>query len=104
MVFDEAHHLKKEWWKSLTKIKENLYCKIVALTATPPYDVDFAEWKNYIALNGPIDAEIYVPDLVKENDLCPHQDFVHYSFPSTAEFETIETQKKIRENISRNFE
>ncbi|SEG20193.1 Type III restriction enzyme, res subunit [Halpernia humi] len=99
LVFDEAHHLKREWWKSLMKIKEKLSCKIIALTATPPYDVEYAEWKNYIALNWPIDAEIYVPDLVLEKNLCPHQDFVHYSFPSSEEFDAIETQKEKSDKI-----
>lgn len=99
LVFDEAHHLKKEWWKSLFKIKENLGSKIIALTATPPYDVDFAEWTNYLELNGDIDAEIYVPDLISEKNLCPHQDFIHYSFPSVDEYNAIEKQKDKAENI-----
>ena len=30
---------------------------------------------------GPVDAEISVPELVLQNDLCPHQDFVYLSAP-----------------------
>lgn len=103
LLFDEAHHLKKEWWKSLVKIKENLNCKVIALTATPPYDVNFAEWKSYIELNGAIDAEIYVPDLLLEKNLCPHQDFVHYSYPSSEEFEAIESKKEKADKIFENI-
>ena len=99
LLFDEAHHLKKEWYKSLQKLKGNLNCKVIALTATPPYDVDYAEWRNYIDLNGPIDAEIFVPDLLLEKNLCPHQDFVHYSFPSVEEYEAIEKQKEKSDSI-----
>jgi len=39
LVVDEAHHLKAEWWKTLTFVAGNLKPTVVALTATPPYDV-----------------------------------------------------------------
>ena len=40
LVLDEAHHLRAEWWKTLTFVAEQLdNPTIVALTATPPYDV-----------------------------------------------------------------
>ncbi|WP_316846284.1 DEAD/DEAH box helicase family protein [Pedobacter psychrodurus] len=89
IVVDEAHHLKNEWWQTLTKVKEKLDPIIVGLTATPPYDVTPAEWLRYIEFNGPVDAEISVPELVIEGDLCPHQDYVHFTFPTAAENENI---------------
>ena len=58
---------------------------IVSLTATPPYDVPLAEWQRYESLCGPIDAEIAIPELVRNGDLCPHQDHVHLSTPTAAE-------------------
>ena len=90
LVLDEAHHLRTEWWKSLIDVKKKLdNPKIVALTATPPYDVADVEWKRYQDLCGPIDAEISVPELVKEKNLCPHQDYVYFSTPSIEEEERI---------------
>lgn len=90
MVVDEAHHLRTEWWKSLIAVKDNL-CKptMIALTATPPYDVSPQEWRRYQDLCGPIDSEIYVPELVLTGDLCPHQDYVYFSAPSREESEYI---------------
>lgn len=91
VVLDEAHHLRNEWWKALTKLKEELgKPTIVALTATPPYDVEYTEWQRYQELCGPIDAEISVPELVLQIDLCPHQDYVYFSLPRTVEAEKLE--------------
>jgi len=82
IVVDEAHHLRSEWWKCLIDIKQQLENPtIVALTATPPYDVSIQEWQRYQELCGPVDAEIYVPELVQEENLCPHQDYVYVSTP-----------------------
>ncbi|PDS78009.1 DEAD/DEAH box helicase family protein [Rhizobium sp. L43] len=90
LVLDEAHHLRNEWWKALTMLKEALgKPTVVALTATPPYDVDPQEWDRYQALCGPIDGEISVPELVLQGDLCPHQDYVHFSPPSALEAQKL---------------
>jgi superfamily II DNA or RNA helicase len=89
LVLDEAHHLKNEWWQTLTKIKEKISPTIVGLTATPPYDVTPAEWQRYTEINGIVDAEISVPELVVENDLCPHQDYVYFTFPTQEENQGI---------------
>lgn len=87
LIFDEAHHLRKDWQQSLMALKEALpdSVKTVALTATPPYDTDAREWDNYEALCGPIDCEISAPELVKTGDLCPHQDLVCFSAPTDNE-------------------
>jgi superfamily II DNA or RNA helicase len=84
LVFDEAHHLRKEWHKSLVELKEALQgrTRTVSLTATPPYDCDAAEWARYENLCGVVDSEISVPELVKSGDLSPHQDLVCFSAPT----------------------
>ncbi|MGG7553485.1 DEAD/DEAH box helicase family protein [Chryseobacterium arthrosphaerae] len=90
LILDEAHHLKNAWWQTLMELKEEINPIVVALTATPPFDVSGAEWQKYIRLNGPIDAEISVPELMIEGDLCPHQDLVHFTLPSQEEQKKIE--------------
>lgn len=81
LCFDEAHHLRREWWKALTYLNEQLKPEqTLALTATPPYDADYGEWKRYQELCGEIDEVISIPELVKNGDLCPHQDYVCFSF------------------------
>ncbi|HLV87211.1 MAG TPA: DEAD/DEAH box helicase family protein [Candidatus Sulfotelmatobacter sp.] len=86
LVLDEAHHLRTEWWRILTAVAEKLEKPtIIALTATPPYDVSPFEWQRYEELCGPVDAEVSVPELVREGDLCPHQDHVYYSTPNQQE-------------------
>jgi len=98
LVFDEAHHLRNEWWKSLTYLKSNIKEPyVISLTATPPYDVSLQEWKNYQTLCGPIDAEISVPKLVQEKDLCPHQDYVFLNSLSQEENEQV---KKFRRDVN----
>lgn len=89
LVADEAHHLKNSWWATLTEVKKALKPIMVGLTATPPYDVTYTEWNRYLEINGPIDAEISVPELVQEGDLCPHQDHVILSHPTESEIEQI---------------
>lgn len=89
IVLDEAHHLKNAWWKALMHIKQELKPTIVGLTATPPYDVSFAEWDRYMKLNGSVDEEITIPELMIEGELCPHQDFVYLTTPSKEETEKL---------------
>ncbi|MEK4712892.1 DEAD/DEAH box helicase family protein [Sporosarcina sp. FSL K6-5500] len=90
LILDEAHHLRTSWWRTMMDVKERLgEPVVVALTATPPFDVGAAEWQRYVALCGPIDLEISVPELVKASELCPHQDFIHYSIPEADEMMRI---------------
>ncbi|TNE30348.1 MAG: restriction endonuclease subunit R, partial [Bacteroidetes bacterium] len=89
LILDEAHHLKNAWWQTLIRVKESIKPTVVGLTATPPYDSSYSEWKRYLELNGPVDAEISVPELVMEGDLCPHQDYVYFSLPMQEEFSKI---------------
>lgn len=86
ICLDECHHLKSEWWKALeTIVKKMEGSSLISLTATPPYDASYTEWQRYISLCGPIDEEIFVPELISDNNLCPHQDYVYYSYPTVQE-------------------
>jgi superfamily II DNA or RNA helicase len=90
LVFDEAHHLKKEWWRTLDALYRALPgAFVVALTATPPYDVPQVEWNRYSALAGVVDAEISAAELVLVGDLCPHQDYVYLQRPTQRELDRV---------------
>lgn len=113
LVLDEAHHLRTEWWKTLTLLvtelrRNNKNLQIVSLTATPPYDVSPQEWANYSILCGEIDAEISVPELIKSGDLCPHQDLIYFSSLNDEEEKIVFDFNKNRalffENLKTNAE
>lgn len=99
ICLDEAHHLRSEWWKSLEVfLKELRGMTVISLTATPPYDSTPGQWKRYIDLCGPIDEEIFTPELVREGSLCPHEDYIYFNWPAKKELQEIEThEKKIEE-------
>jgi superfamily II DNA or RNA helicase len=91
LCLDECHHLRSEWWKALEEFKKGLgEPKLIALTATPPYDSTPAMWKRYMDMCGEIDEEITVPELVKEGSLCPHQDYVYFNYPTEEELAEVE--------------
>ena len=91
LCFDEAHHLRNEWWKALNYLRDNLNAEhTVSLTATPPYDADVSQWQRYNELCGDIDEVISIPELVQNGDLCPHQDFVYFSLLRKHESQEIE--------------
>jgi len=95
LCLDECHHLRSEWWKALEQFrKECGDLKVIALTATPPYDSTRVMWKRYMDMCGEIDEEITVPELVKEGSLCPHQDFVYFNYPTDEEKAEIEKFKE----------
>ena len=52
-------------------------------------DVSPFEWQRYEELCGPVDAEVSVPELVLEGDLCPHQDYIYFSTPTEKEQKVI---------------
>lgn len=86
ICLDECHHLRSEWWKALEQFMEQVgKVKVISLTATPPYDSTPSQWKRYISMCGEIDEEIFVPELVQDESLCPHQDYVYFNYPSSAE-------------------
>ncbi len=87
ICLDEAHHLRSAWQKALEDFLKALggAVTVIALTATPPYDSTPAEWEKYSALCGEIDAEIFVPQLVAQRSLCPHQDYIYFNYPAKEE-------------------
>jgi superfamily II DNA or RNA helicase len=91
LVLDEAHHLRKAWWECLNRLADELTnVRIIALTATPPFDASSAEWNRYETLCGPTDLEIGIPELVRNGDLCPHQDHVILSEPTRDALELLQ--------------
>ena len=98
LCLDECHHLRNEWWKSLETFRKSFAdINVISLTATPPYEGEPALWERYVAMCGEIDEEITVPELVKEGSLCPHQDYVYFSFPTKEEEKQLDqfsTQKR----------
>lgn len=95
LVLDEAHHLRREWWASIEALAGSLAdVRIVALTATPPYDASFAEWARYESLCGPIDLEIGSPELVRNGDLCPHQDHLILSEPTQEALDLLDARRR----------
>ncbi|MGJ4170398.1 DEAD/DEAH box helicase family protein [Corynebacterium jeikeium] len=94
VCLDEAHHLRSQWHRALTAFMEQLGRRkavpnTIALTATPPYDSTPSEWQRYEQLCGPIDEEIFAPELVAAGNLCPHQDYVYVTKPSQEEEQEI---------------
>ncbi len=101
LILDEAHHLRAEWWKALTRVLEDLPdVVLVALTATPPYDVTGHEWNRYQELCGPIDEEVSVPELVKAGTLCPHQDYVYAVQPSEKDRNALQLYNRAVKQIT----
>ena len=95
LILDEAHHLRREWWSALQALTSAVPgLKIVALTATPPYDAPYSEWARYEAMCGPIDLEIGIPELVRNGDLCPHQDQVIFSDPGEDALKLLDRRRE----------
>lgn len=95
LVLDEAHHLRREWWNSIEQLASALEdVRVVALTATPPYDATYAEWARYESVCGPIDLEIGIPELVRNGDLCPHQDHVILSKPTEDALALLDARRR----------
>lgn len=100
LVLDEAHHLRREWWRALDALLARLTgARIVALTATPPYDAPYAEWQRYESACGPIDFEIGIPELVRNGDLCPHQDHLIFSAPSDDALKLLGKRREAKARI-----
>lgn len=91
VCLDEAHHLRREWQKALEQFLQQLggSVQVIALTATPPYDSTGGEWDNYIRVCGEVDEEIFVPQLVAQKTLCPHQDYVYFNMPTESEAQIL---------------
>ena len=101
LILDEAHHLRQAWWKALGTLVDQLPdVHLISLTATPPFDVLGAEWKRYEELCGPITTEVSVPELVKTNALCAHQDFVHIVWAASGAADVAEYDRRVAQLLS----
>ncbi len=98
LILDEAHHLLQAWYKKIAEFKKENQVFTISLTATPPYDSTQSEWNNYLEINGEIDLEITIPELVKEKNLAPHQDYLHFSYPTDAEMIALQTSFEKQQN------
>lgn len=96
LCLDEAHHLRNEWHNTLTEFIEKCGSDItmISLTATPPYDASIQEWNRYLDLCGSIDEEIFVPELIAQKNLCPHQDYIYFNYPSEEERRDLKEYKE----------
>ncbi len=96
LCLDEAHHLKNEWQKALETFIASLDkdVTVISLTATPPYDAEGSEWNRYKSICGEIDEEIFVPELVGQKNLCPHQDYIYFNYPTKAEAESFHKHRE----------
>ena len=96
ICLDEAHHLRNEWQKALEKFIASVdpQVRIISLTATPPYDSEGTQWSRYQQICGDIDEEIFVPELVGQNTLCPHQDYVYFNYPADAEIASFQNHRQ----------
>lgn len=102
ICLDEAHHLRSEWWKALEKfMREMEGVRVIALTATPPYDSTPGQWKRYIDLCGPIDEEIFTPELVREGSLCPHEDYIYFNWPEKDELDRLREYQEKTDQVCR---
>lgn len=91
ICLDEAHHLRSEWQKALEGFisKMGTGVTVISLTATPPYDSTPSQWNRYSTLCGEIDEEIFVPQLVAQKTLCPHQDYIYFNYPAKEEIDAL---------------
>lgn len=87
VLLDEPHHLNSHWMDSLESFLGVLGGEfhVVTLVHTPPYDLHSDEWERYVSLCGEISEEIHIPELVKGQALCPHQDYVYFNYPTKEE-------------------
>lgn len=100
LCLDECHHLKSAWWKSLEQFKARLQdLTTISLTATPPYDANQQEWGRYQEMCGAVDEEIAVPELVKEGSLCPHQDYLAFSYLTDEEADQYDQIEAARNRV-----
>lgn len=100
LVLDECHHMLGSWADTAADLISAGYIdKVVALTATPPFDAAPAAWAKYQHVCGEADFEISAAALVSHKSLCPHQDFVYLSQPLSAEDRVIQDVRKRRATL-----
>lgn len=90
VVLDECHHLLDYWALVLRHLIDRIeqthgQATVIGLTATLPSPDGDREYENYTSLLGEVDFEVPTPAVVKEGDLAPYRDLVHFVEPTPAE-------------------
>lgn len=96
ICLDEAHHLKPEWQKSLERVLGRLGKQAVriSLTSIPPYDAQEEEWNKILSMCGEVDEEIFLPELMVQGDICPHQDYIYFNYPTPEEEKAFQEHRE----------
>lgn len=89
LIFDECHHLTKEWARILKEAAHDGDNYLIGLTATPPLDKEAQAQETYYELLGPVSAEVTLPPVIKEGYLAPFQDLVYLVSPTDTELELL---------------
>ncbi|MFV0372673.1 DEAD/DEAH box helicase family protein [Microbacterium sp.] len=86
IVLDECHHLLDHWAMVVAALVTRLRDAgrrplVIGLTATLPSPDDADEYDNYTSLLGEVDYEVPTPAVVREGNLAPYRDLVHFVEP-----------------------
>ena len=95
LILDECHHLLEMWGYLLEALVEELGDSVfvVALTATPPSELDDKQAALYRELFGQADFEVATPAVVKEGNLAPYQELAYLTTPLAHEADYIESER-----------
>lgn len=86
VVLDECHHLRDHWAVVVRHLLGRLDTpRTVGLTATLPDPDSPEEHENYHALLTDVDFQVPTPAVVKEGELAPYRDLVHFVAPTARE-------------------
>ncbi|MBT3377485.1 MAG: DEAD/DEAH box helicase family protein [Lentisphaerae bacterium] len=92
VIFDECHHLVGYWAQVVGAVREALQRpRILALTATPPGKerLSNVEIQLHKELLGDVDYAMPTPAIVRDGNLAPYQDLVHFTRPRSEELTYI---------------
>jgi superfamily II DNA or RNA helicase len=95
LILDECHHLLEMWGYLLKALINELGDSVfvVALTATPPSELDEKQAALYRELFGRADFEVATPAVVKEGNLAPYQELAYLTTPLDHEADYIESER-----------
>lgn len=102
VVLDECHHLLSYWALVVRALIERLDDpQVIGLTATLPDLDDDDERASYLTLLGDVDFEVPTPAVVKEGDLAPYRDLVHFVRPTKREHDyLVELQREFADAVT----
>jgi len=95
LILDECHHLLEMWGYLLRALVDELGDSVfvLALTATPPSELDDKQAALYRELFGRADFEVATPAVVKEGNLAPYQELAYLTTPLDHEADYIESER-----------